>query len=57
MFKLNRRSTFLKCGCGLCVQPFLPHFCNFFINEALACRELALGVVIVITQGRVHLSV
>lgn len=49
--------TFFKCFFGLWIQPAIPHFCCSLIDGVWARRKLALGVVVMVTQSRVHLSI
>lgn len=48
--------TFFKCFFGLWIQPVVPHFCCSVIDGVWGWRKLALGVVVMVTQSRVHLS-
>lgn len=50
-------STLFKCSSGLWIQPILPHFCYLVIDVVWGCRKLALRVVVMVAQGRVHFSV
>lgn len=48
--------TFFKCFFGLWIQPVVPHFCYSVIDGVWSWRKLVLGVVVMVTQSRVHLS-